>query len=80
MVIIKRDGGIYIFADFKMTMFIQIYPLHTCDEIFLTLANGESSIKLDLVCSYKQMKVAADSQKYLTINTRMAYADISYCV
>ena len=52
-------------------LYIQTYPQPTPDEIFSTLANGESFTKLDLARAYKQMKVAVDSQKYLTINTHM---------
>ena len=75
VVVTKKDGGIRICADFKMTinphLYIQTYPLPTPDEVFSTLANGESFTKLDLAHAYKQMKVAVDSQKYLTINTHM---------
>ena len=40
---------------------MQIFPLPTPDEVFSTLANGESFTKLDLVRTYKQMKVATVS-------------------
>ena len=75
VMVTKKDGGIRICADFKMMinphLYTQTYPLPTPDEVFSTLANGESFTKLDLARAYKQMKVAADSQKYLTINTHM---------
>ena len=68
----KKDGGIRICADFKVTvnphLYIQTNPLPTPDEVFSKL---ESFTKLDLARAYKQMKAAADSQKYLTINTHM---------
>ena len=60
-------------------LYIQAYPLPTPDEVFLKLANGarKSFTKLDLAHAYKQMKVAVDSQKYLTINTHMGLYDTS---
>ena len=57
VVVTKKDGGIRICADFKMTvnphLYIQTYPLPTPDEVFSTLANGESFTKLDLACAHK---------------------------
>ena len=50
---------------------MQIFPLPMLDEVFSTLANGKSFTKLDLACAYKQMKVATESQYYLTINTHL---------
>ena len=47
------------------------YPLPTPDEIFAALASGESFTKLDLSRAYKQMRVTAGSQGYLTITTHM---------
>ena len=47
----------------------QTYSLPTPEEIFSTLANGESYTKLDLARAYKQMKVKQDCQSLLTINT-----------
>ena len=71
----KKDGGIRICADFKMTINPYLrhktFPLPTPEEIFATLANGESFTKLDLARAYKQMEVASDSQSLLTITTHM---------
>ena len=50
---------------------MQTFPLPTPDEVFSTLASGESFTKLDLTCAYKQMKVSTESQQYLTINTHL---------
>jgi len=62
VVIHKKDGGIRICGDFKVSinpvLQSQTYPL----PIFSTLANGESYTKLDLARAYKQMML-------LTINT-----------
>ena len=56
---------------------MQTFPLPTPDEVFSTLANVESFTKLDLAHTYKQMKVATESQKYLTINTHLGL--YKYC-
>ena len=48
------------------------YPLLTPDEVFATLANGESFTKLDLSCAYKQMKVSTQIQQYLSITTHVS--------
>ena len=72
VVVAKKDGDIRICADFKMTsnpyLHMKTFPLPTPDEVFATLSNGESFTKLDLARAYKQMRVAKESQGYLTIN------------
>ena len=49
---VRKDGGIQIRGDFKVSInpFIkqQVYPLPTPEEMFSTLANGESYTKLHL--------------------------------
>ena len=81
VVVHKRDGDIRICGDFKLTVnpviCPQVYPLPTPEEMFSTLANGESFSKLDLARAYKQMKVTEDSQPLLTINTHMVPFGIS---
>ena len=61
VVVHKRDGGLRVCGDFKVTInpviCPQVYPLPTPDELFSALANGESYSKLDLSRAYKQMKV-----------------------
>ena len=76
IVVTKKDGGIHICVNFKMKinphLYIQTYPLPTPNEVqYFDITNVESFTKLDLARAYKQMKVAADSQKYLTINTHI---------
>ena len=75
VIVRRKDGGVRICADFKMTinphMCSKTFPLPTPDEVFSTLARGESFSTLDLARAYKQMEVAPDSQSYLTINTHM---------
>ena len=73
VVVSKKDGGIRICGDFKVSInpFLhpEVYPLPTPEEMFSTLANGESYTKLDLARAYKQMKVKKECQPLLTINT-----------
>ena len=75
VVVHKRDGGIRICGDFKVSInpvtCSQVYPLPTPEEIFSMLANGESYTKLDLARAYKQMAVKKECQHLLTINTHM---------
>ena len=63
VVVKKKDGGIRICADCKMTVNPYLrhktFPLPTPEEIFATLANGESFTKLDLARAYKQMEVVS---------------------
>ena len=71
----KKDGDIRICADFKRTINPHLeektFPLPTPDEVFSTLANGESFSKIDLARAYKQMEVEESSRQYLTINTHL---------
>ena len=75
VVVHKRDGGIRICGDFKVSInpviCAQVYPLPTPEEMFSMLANGESYTKLDLARAYKQMAVKRECQHLLTINTHM---------
>ena len=75
VVVHKRDGDIRICGDFKLTVnpviCPQVYPLPSPEELFSTLANGESYSKIDLARAYKQMKMMESSQPLLTINTHM---------
>ena len=75
VVVHKCDGDIHICGDFKLTInpiiCPQVYPLPTPEEMFSTLANGESYSKLNLAQAYKQMRVTESSQPLLTINIRM---------
>ena len=61
VVVRKKDGGIRICGDFKVSINpvikAQVYPLPTPEEMFSALANGKSYTKLDLARAYKQMKV-----------------------
>ena len=73
IVVSKKDGGIRSCGDFKVSInpFLhpEVYTLPTPEEMFSTLANGESYTKLDLARAYKQMKIKKECQPLLTINT-----------
>ena len=75
VIVKKKDGGIRICADFKMTVNPQLrpktYPLPTLDEVFAALAQGESFSTIDLSKAYKQMEITEESRPLLTINTHM---------
>ena len=75
VVVHKKDGGIRICGDFKVSINpvidSHIYPLPTPEEMFSTLANGESYTKLDLARAYKQMAVKKECQHLLTINMHL---------
>ena len=68
MVVRKKDGGIRICGDFKVSINrvikAQVYPLPTPEEMFSALANGESYTKLDLARaeSPKRMPTSAHDQ------------------
>ena len=77
----KKDGNIRICADFKMTINPHLcpktFPLPTVDEMFSTLAGGESFSKIDLARAYKQMEVLESHRPLLTINTHLGL--FRYC-
>ena len=64
-IVVVKDGSIRICADFKTTvnphLQMKTFPLPTPDEVFSTLAHGESFSKLDLARAYKQMEVEESS-------------------
>ena len=59
------------------------YPIPKIEDIFATLEGGKTFTKLDLSQAYQQLKLDAESQKYLVINThkvipayRLAYLQL----
>ena len=66
---------IRICADIKTTvnphLQMKTFPLPTPDEVFSTLAHGQSFSKLDLARAYKQIEVEESSRPYLTINMHL---------
>ena len=76
MVSVVKPGGesVRICADFKETLNpvadMAHYPLPTPEDIFATLASGQSYMKLDLSHAYHQLlKLSEEAQKYMVINT-----------
>ena len=69
----KGDGGIRLCGDYKVTvnpvLKVDQYPLPTPEDLFATLAGGESFTKLDLSQAYQQMELSPESRKYVTVNT-----------
>ena len=72
VVVQKKDGGVCICGDCKVTINpVIFYPLPTLEELFSTLANAESFTRLDLARAYRQIKVKSECQHLLTINTHL---------
>ena len=71
--VVKRDNTVRICGDFKATLNpvlkVDQYPLPRIEDIFASLAGGQTFSKIDLTQAYLQMAVADDCRKYLTINT-----------
>ena len=72
--VVKSDRkSIRICSDFKVTINpvskLHRYPIPKIEDIFATLERGKIFTKLDLSQAYHQLKLDADSQKYLVINT-----------
>ena len=69
----KGDGGICLCGDYKVTMNpvlkVDQYPVPTAEDLFSTLAGGQSFTKLDLSHAYQQVLLDEESCKYVTINT-----------
>ena len=69
----KKDGTVRLCGDYKVTineaLDVDQYPLPRPEDLFATLANGNTFSKLDLSQAYQQMLLDSESEKYLTINT-----------
>lgn len=69
----KGDGDIRICGDYKVTMNpilkVDQYPVPTAEDLFATLAGGQTFTKLDLSHAYQQVLLDPESRKYVTINT-----------
>ena len=74
MAVVKSDRkSVRICGDFKVTVNpvsqLYRYPIPKIEDIFATLEGGKTFTKLDLSQAYQQLKLDAESQKYLVINT-----------
>lgn len=72
--VVKSDRkSVRICGDFKVTVNpvsqLHRYPIPKIEDIFATLEGGKTFTKLDLSQAYQQLKLDAESQKYLVINT-----------
>ena len=72
--VVKSDRkSVHICGDFKVTVNpvskLHRYPIPRIEDIFATLEKGKIFTKLDLSQAYQQLKLDAESQKYLVINT-----------
>lgn len=71
--IIKKNGGIRICGDFKVTvnpsLNVDKYPLPRIEELFAKLHGGEEFSKLDLSMAYQQIELNDESKKFTTIST-----------
>ena len=71
IVLVPKEGGsIRLCGDFRVTvnpiLKVDQYPVPTPEDLFATLAGGQSFTKLDLSHAYNQ---DPDSRKHVTINT-----------
>ncbi|KAJ7990617.1 hypothetical protein DPEC_G00302250 [Dallia pectoralis] len=71
--VLKKDGGIRICGDFKVTLnpvlLVEQYPLPHIEDLFASLAGGQKFSKIDLCQAYLQMHVDEKSKELLTIVT-----------
>ncbi|XP_056323408.1 uncharacterized protein K02A2.6-like [Danio aesculapii] len=71
--VLKKDGGIRICGDFKVTvnpvLSAEQYPLPLINDLFAGLTGGQKFSKIDLNQAYLQMHVEEQSRELLTINT-----------
>ena len=57
------------------------YPIPKVEDLFATLERGKTFTKLDLSQTYQQLKLDAESRKYVVINTnkgRFRYTHLPY--
>ena len=71
--IVKQDGRIRIFGDFKLTInqvaHVEAYPLPRIEDLLASLGKGKLFSELELADAYLQVALEEDSNKYVTIST-----------
>ena len=69
----KAIGGIRMCGDYKVTvnpsLIVDQFPVPTAEDLFATLAGGQTFSKLDLSQAYQQVPLDPASRKYVTIST-----------
>ena len=72
--VLKSDRkSVRVCGDFRMTVNpvskLNRYPIPKVEDLFATLERGKTFTKLDLSQAYQQLKLDAESRKYMVINT-----------
>ncbi|XP_061716614.1 uncharacterized protein K02A2.6-like [Cydia pomonella] len=71
--VVKRDGGIRICGDYKLTLNrcleIDRFPLPRVEDLLVKLHGGETFSKIDLSQAYAQFELDEASKPYTVINT-----------
>ena len=71
--VLKKDGTVRMFGDYKLTVNqvakVDSYPLPKINDLFASLAGGQTFSELDLANAYLQIPLDEASQKLVTINT-----------
>ncbi|XP_063391394.1 uncharacterized protein K02A2.6-like [Cydia fagiglandana] len=71
--VIKRDGGIRICGDYKLTLNrcleVDRFPLPRVEDLLVKLHGGETFSKIDLSQAYAQFELDEASKPYTVINT-----------
>lgn len=72
--VLKSDRkSVRVCGDFRMTVNpvskLNRYPIPKIEDLFATISRGKVFSKLDLTQAYQQLKLDANSQKYVVINT-----------
>ena len=72
--VLEGNGqNVRICGDFKLTVnkasMLDTYPLPRIDDLYASLAGGQSFTKIDLKNAYLQIELEEEFKKYVTINT-----------
>ena len=71
--VLKKDGSVRICGDYKLTVNKaakpDTYPLPRIEDLFASLAGGQTFSKLDLAHAYQQIELEEESKQLLTVNT-----------
>ena len=87
MVVPKANKTVRICGDSKVTTNPKVelghYPLRNVEDLYASLASGKVFSKLDILHTYQQLELDAESPHYLTVNTHKGiyrYVRMSYGV